>query len=95
MKKFILFLPLFFLLPIYSQIDYNVLIDRLYSAADDSDGTGNEDPTWFLRMQDNAGGALQNSGCYHTTQAYNSWYNIRSNIDHDIFGIYEELKKRY
>ncbi|MAP01772.1 MAG: hypothetical protein CMD01_03015 [Flavobacteriales bacterium] len=78
MKKFILFLPLFFLLPIYSQIDYNVLIDRLYSAADDSDGSGNEDPTWFLRMQDNAGGALQNSGCYHTTQPYNSWYNVNA-----------------
>ncbi|MEC8603415.1 MAG: hypothetical protein VXY47_03600, partial [Bacteroidota bacterium] len=78
MKKILLFLPIFFLQTTYSQIDYNVLIDRLYSAADDSDGSGNEDPTWNLRMQDDAGGPVQNSGCYHTSQPYNSWYNVNS-----------------
>ena len=78
MKKLLLFLSLFIFQTNYAQIDYNVLIDRLYSAADDSDGSGDEDPTWYLRMQDNAGGPMQNSPCYHTTHPYNSWYNVNS-----------------
>jgi gliding motility-associated-like protein len=78
MKKLLLFLSLFIFQTNYAQIDYNVLIDRLYSAADDSDGSGDEDPTWYLRMQDNAGGPLQNSPCYHTTHPYNSWYDVNS-----------------
>lgn len=59
----------------FSQIDYQVRIDELYSAADDSDGSGNEDPVWKVRMQDNDGGTLQNSGCISVTKSYNSWWS--------------------
>ena len=77
MKKILLsFFTLFIVQTSFSQIDYDVMIDRLYSAADDSDGSGDEDPTWRVRLQDNAGGAVQTSNCFNTTHAYNSWWDI-------------------
>ena len=52
MKKVLLISPFFIFISLFSnaQIDYQVQIDELYSAADDSDGAGNEDPTWKIEL---------------------------------------------
>ncbi|MBM76925.1 MAG: hypothetical protein CL846_00430 [Crocinitomicaceae bacterium] len=80
MKRFISILLLFIsagiLIKINGQIDYQVKIYELYSAADDSDGSGNEDPTWKLRIEDNDGSGWTNSSCYHTSHPYNNWYSV-------------------
>ena len=72
MKRLLALLFLFTCLFTNGQIDYQVKIFELYSAADDSDGSGNEDPTWKLRIEDNDGSGWTNSSCYHTSHAYNS-----------------------
>ncbi len=52
MKKVFLLVPFLTLISFfgYTQIDYQVQIDELYSASDDSDGAGNEDPTWKIEI---------------------------------------------
>ncbi len=76
MKKVFLLVPFLTLISFfgYTQIDYQVQIDELYSASDDSDGAGNEDPTWKIELTDNDGGGLQQTGCIATTKAYNTWW---------------------
>lgn len=76
MKKLLLLcnFSLLFSFLSYSQIDYQVRIDQLYSAADDSDGSGNEDPVWKVYLTDDDGGPQEASGCVNTTHTYNSWY---------------------
>ena len=76
MKRLLALLFLFTYLFTNGQIDYQVKIFELYSAADDSDGSGNEDPTWKLRIEDNDGSGWTNSSCYHTSHAYNSWHPV-------------------
>lgn len=56
------------------QIDYQVRVSEVFSAADDSDGSGNEDPVWKIYLTDNDGGPQQYSGCINNTQPYNSWW---------------------
>ncbi|MDB4344426.1 hypothetical protein OAA35_00945, partial [bacterium] len=58
----------------YAQIDYQVRIDELYSAADASDGSGNEDPTWKFEFVDNGGGGLNTTGCIATTIPTGTWW---------------------
>lgn len=76
MKKVFLILPflIFSSLFGYSQIDYQVRIDELFSAADDSDGSGNEDPVWKVYLIDDDAGPLQSAGCVTTTHAFNTWH---------------------
>ena len=76
MKKVLLISPFLIFISLFSnaQIDYQVQIDELYSAADDSDGAGNEDPTWKIELTDNDGGGLQPTGCIAATKAYNTWW---------------------
>ena len=76
MKKVFLLFPFLIFISLFStaQIDYQVQIDELYSASDDSDGAGNEDPTWKIELSDNDGGGLQPTGCITTTKAYNTWW---------------------
>ena len=76
MKKVLLISPFLIFISLFSnaQIDYQVQIDELYSAADDSDGAGNEDPTWKIELTDNDGGGLQQTGCIAATKAYNTWW---------------------
>ena len=79
MKKFISILLLFTCLITNGQIDYQVKIFELYSAADDSDGSGNEDPIWKLRIEDNDASGWNSSICYTTdgiNHQYNSWRSV-------------------
>lgn len=62
-----------------AQIDYQVKISELYSAADDNDGSGNEDPIWKLRIEDNNSSGWNTSSCYNTSginHQYNSWMTV-------------------
>ena len=69
MKRFILllFISIGLITIVNGQIDYQVKIHELYSAADDADGSGNEDPIWKLRIEDNDASGWNLSSCYNTT----------------------------
>ena len=74
-KVFLLFPFLIFTTLFYTaQIDYQVRIDELYSAADALDGSGNEDPTWKVEFVDNGGGGLNTTGCIATTIPTGTWW---------------------
>ena len=79
MKRFITLSLLFCCIISNAQIDYQVKISELYSAADDDDGGGNEDPIWKLRIEDNDFSGWNNSVCYNTSgfnHQYNSWTSV-------------------
>ena len=76
LMKRLLLLPLLTLLAgvSFSQIDYQIRIDELYSAADDSDGSGDEDPVWKFYLTDDDSGPTNASGCISVTKSYDSWW---------------------
>jgi gliding motility-associated-like protein len=77
MKKVFLILPflIFSEVLIYSQVNYQVRLDELYSYADDSDGAGGEDIAAYIDLNDNAGGALLSTGCiYRDSKNSGTWY---------------------
>lgn len=79
MKKLLSLLLIFCCLISQAQIDYQVKIHELYSAADDSDGSGNEEPIWKLRVSDNNASGWNTSNCYNTSgisHQYNSWMSV-------------------
>ena len=77
MKKVFLLFPFLIFTSLFStaQIDYQVRIDELYSAADALDGSGNEDPTWKVEFVDNGGGGLNATGCIATTIPTGTWWS--------------------
>ncbi|MBT6440741.1 MAG: hypothetical protein HOK72_13620, partial [Flavobacteriales bacterium] len=82
MKKVLLICPFLIFISLFSnaQIDYQVQIDDLYSAADASDGSGNEDPTWKVELTDNGGGAPIVTGCLNATIATGTWWSASGGV---------------
>ncbi|MDG2227432.1 MAG: gliding motility-associated C-terminal domain-containing protein [Flavobacteriales bacterium] len=77
MKKVFLLFPFLIFTTLFctAQIDYQVRIDELYSAADALDGSGNEDPTWKVEFVDNGGGGLNATGCIAATIPTGTWWS--------------------
>ena len=75
-SSFLIFISLFS----NAQIDYQVQIDDLYSAADASDGSGNEDPTWKVELTDNGGGAPIVTGCLNATITNGTWWSASGGV---------------
>jgi len=78
MKKVLLISPFLIFVSLFSnaQIDYQVRIDELYSAADDNDGggfAGSEDPTWKIELTDDDANNFS-AGCINVTKLFDSWW---------------------
>ena len=85
MKKVLLICPFLIFISLFSnaQIDYQIQIDDLYSAADANDGggvAGNEDPTWKVELTDNGGGAPIVTGCLNTTIPTGTWWSATGGV---------------
>ena len=82
---YLFFLILVFLIP-YSttaqNVNYTVKVVELMAEADADDGGfgsflyGDQDPTWFVRAQDNAGVGFNSAQCKHATNQWGDWWNL-------------------
>ena len=74
-----------FISPIYltaQNVNYEVRVVELMAKADADDGGfgsflyGDQDPTWFVRAQDNAGVGFNAAQCKHVTNQWGDWWNL-------------------
>ena len=86
MKLFYI-LPVFFLsffnfMLNAQNVNYEVKVVELMAEADADDGGigsflyGDQDPTWFVRAQDNAGVGFNTAQCKHVTNQWGDWWNL-------------------
>ena len=63
-------------------VNYEVKVVELMAEADADDGGigsflyGDQDPTWFIRAQDNAGVGFNTAQCKHVTNQWGDWWNL-------------------
>jgi hypothetical protein len=78
----LLFLFLFNYTSTAQNVNYEVKVVELMAEADADDGGigsflyGDQDPTWFVRAQDNSGVGFNTAQCKHVTNQWGDWWNL-------------------